>query len=84
MIDLDDFREEYREALLAANEYKRRCEKGLPADRLTDGTAGAKMVAEGIRAMQIIMALQTQAISEMFSDMQSRGKDAMRLHSADQ
>lgn len=83
MIDLKDFAEEYGAALDAANEYKRRAQKGLPSDRFADGANGEALVAQGIAAMQTIMNLQNAAIVEMYNDIQARGQDAVRLYTAD-
>lgn len=80
MVDLSDFEREYGEALEAAAEFARRKEKGIPSDRWADGHVGAVNVAIGIRAMQAIMAMQSQVISEMFADMQHRGTDATRIY----
>lgn len=81
--DIAAFSESNAEALEAATEYARRAAKGLPADRFTDGTHGARLVAQGIMAQQRIMAMQTAALMDLFGAMKQAGDDAMRLHSAD-
>lgn len=83
MIDLDDFRKEHEEAIAAANEYARRWEKGLPSDRFANGAKGEALVGRGIRAFQQIMAMQNAALIELFNEIQERGTNATRLHSAD-
>jgi hypothetical protein len=86
MITADDitaFQETNAEALQAASEYARRAEKGLPPDRWTDGTHGARMVAQGIAARDRIIAMQTAALVDLYEAMRQAGTDAMRLHSAD-
>ena len=59
--DIDAFRDYNAVALSQASEYARRAESGLPVDRWAS-TRQAYLVAQGIRAMQQIIALQTQAI----------------------
>ena len=59
--DIEAFREYNAGALSQAAEYARRAEKGLPVDRWAS-TRQAYLVAQGIRAMQQIIALQTEAI----------------------
>lgn len=81
--DISAFSESNAEALEAATEYARRAAKGLPADRFTDGTQGARLVAQGIMAQQRIIAMQTAALMDLFGAMKQAGDDAMRLHSAD-
>jgi hypothetical protein len=86
MIDADAieaFREANEPAIEAATEYARRAEKGLPSDRWTDGTHGARMVAQGIAARDRIIAMQTAALVDLYEAMRQAGTDAMRLHSAD-
>ena len=86
MITADDitaFQEANAEALQAASEYARRAEKGLPSDRWTDGTHGARMVAQGIAARDRIIAMQTAALVDLYEAMRQAGTDAMRLHSQD-
>ena len=63
--DIDEFRRRWGPSLDAANEFARRKEKGIPPDRWSDGTAGAVLVANGIRAMQQIMAWQTEALEAL-------------------
>ena len=80
MIDLSDFQEEYKEALAAAGEFSRRAQKGIPADRWYDGSAGAKLIALGIWAQQMIMAMQCNALEAFIEAEAERGKEAMRLY----
>ncbi len=63
--DIEAFAARWGDSLTAADEYARRKEKGLPSDRWSDGTAGAVLVANGIRAMQAIIALQSDALQAM-------------------
>lgn len=81
--DIDAFKSANQAAIAAADEYRRRAEKGLPADRFADGTEGAILVGRGIAAYQKIMAMQTAALMDLFGAMKQAGDDAMRLHSAD-
>lgn len=81
--DIAAFEADNADAIAAANEYVRRATKGLPADRLTDGATGAMLVAKGIFAYQCIMAVQADALAAMAQELQTRGADAMRLHSKD-
>ena len=81
--DIEAFSEDNAPAIAAASEYARRAAKGLPADRLADGARGAMLVAKGIHAYQVIMAIQTDALAVMGQELQDRGTDAMRLHSKD-
>ena len=78
MINLDDFREEYSEAINAANEFARRSRKGIPADRWASTTQLAE-VARGIRAMQRIMAMQTEALETISQDIIAAGEASMSL-----
>lgn len=81
--DIDAFEADNADAIAAASEYARRAAKGLPADRFADGADGAMLVARGIHAYQVIMAVQTDALAGMAQELQDRGTDAMRLHSKD-
>lgn len=81
--DIAAFEDDNADAIAAASEYARRAAKGLPADRFADGAKGAMLVARGIHAYQVIMAIQTEALAVMASELQQRGSDAMRLHSKD-
>lgn len=81
--DITAFQNDNANALQAASEYARRAAKGLPADRYSDGTTGARMVAQGIAAQQKIMTMQTAALVDIYEAMRQAGTDAMRLHSAD-
>lgn len=68
MISADDIEAFHRmnaEALDVANEYARRVEKGLPPDRFVTGTKNAVLVGRGIRAMQAIMEMQTEALKAL-------------------
>ncbi len=60
--DIEGFYAMNKEALDVANEYARRVEKGLPPDRFVTGTKNAVLVGRGIRAMQTIMEMQTEAL----------------------
>lgn len=82
--DIAAFEADNADAIAAANEYVRRAQKGLPADRLCDGATGALLVARGIHAYQAIMAVQADALAALADELQARGADAMRLHSKDQ
>ena len=63
--DIQAFYDRWGPSIDAAHEYARRKEKGIPPDRWSDGTAGAVNVANGIRAMQQIMAWQTEALEAL-------------------
>lgn len=78
MINLDDFREEYGEAIDAANEFARRSRKGIPADRWASTTQLAE-VAKGIRAMQQIINMQREANEAFLADMIAAGEQSMSL-----
>jgi hypothetical protein len=76
MITADDikaFEQDNAEAINAAAKYARRAAKGLPADRFTDGTKGAMMVARGIVAHQRIMAMQAAIIVDLMQAMIGKG-----------
>jgi hypothetical protein len=81
--DIAAFQEANEPAIKAATEYARRAEKGIPSDRWTDGTHGARLVAQGIAAQQHIMAMQTAALVALYGAMQASGAAAMELHSGD-
>lgn len=81
--DIDAFKADNEAALAAADEYKRRAEKGLPADRFADGTEGAYLVAQGIAAYQWIVSVQATGMLNMLDAAKQAGTDAMRLHSQD-
>jgi len=80
MIDLDDFRPEHAAALAAAAEFRRRAEKGIPADRWADGTAGAALVAQGIAIMEGLLETQADVIRAMLAEKRQSGIEAMGLH----
>ena len=62
--DIEAFHDDNASALSQASEYARRAEKGLPVDRWA--TVGqAHLVAQGIRAMQQIIGLQTEIIKAL-------------------
>lgn len=81
--DIEAFREDNEAALKAAHEYARRAQKGLPADRWCDGSAGARLVAQGIHAMNQILDAQTATLIVLMGEAHQRGEDAMRLHTKD-
>ena len=81
--DIEAFEASNEAAIKAATEYARRAQKGLPADRWTDGTTGCEMVARGIKAMQGILAMQNEMLVAAFNQIQESGAEAMRLHTAD-
>lgn len=60
----------------AAREFVRRAIKGLPDDRLYNGSQGAHRVAMGILKLGVIIADYEELEKR-------RGDDAMRIHSAD-
>ena len=66
--DISEFEKINSAAIDAAATYERRSRKGLPADRWSDGTHGAALVAEGIAAMQKIIQLQTAVMAELYKD----------------
>lgn len=63
MIDLENFREEYDEALSQATEFARRRRKGLPADRWATERQ-MHLVAKGIDAMTQIMTWQADMLKQ--------------------
>jgi hypothetical protein len=80
--DIEAFREAHGEAMDKAQEFSRRAFKGLPVDRY--GSAHDLFsVAQGIKAMDNIIELQTKLIVDLFNDIQARGSEAMRLHTQD-
>ena len=80
--DIEAFREAHSEAMDKAQEFSRRAFKGLPQDRY--GSAQDFFdVAQGIKAMDNIIELQTKLIIDLWTDIQARGSDAMRLHTQD-
>ncbi len=81
--DIDDWQADNEDALEAAKRYRERAEKGLPADRWADGANGARLVAQGIHALECIIAMQTAALEDMLEEATARGVDAMRLHKED-
>jgi hypothetical protein len=64
MIDLDDFKEQYAEALSQAAEFSRRSKKGLPGDRLASERQ-LHLVAKGIEAQMQIMAWQAETLAAL-------------------
>jgi hypothetical protein len=81
--DIEAFTEGHTDAIAAAETYVRRARKGIPPDRWTDGADGAKLVAQGIMAMQQIIAWQNDVILAMLDEPVKRGADAMGLHTQD-
>ena len=75
--DIDAFAEGHEEALSAAETYLRRARKGIPPDRWTDGADGARMVAQGIMAMQQIIDWQNDALLAMMRERAQTQRDAM-------
>lgn len=78
---LDDFYARNSKAIAAASKYARRAERGIPADRWSDGTEGALLVARGIRAQEVIMSMLSEALGAMIAAERERGYDAMAMHS---
>ena len=62
--DIDAFRDKNAEAIAQASEYARRAEKGLPVDRWASARQ-AHLVAKGIRALLILVAIQTATIEAL-------------------
>lgn len=62
--DIDAFRDEHQDALNEAAAYARRAAEGLPVDRWST-TQQAILVAKGIRALTVIIAIQTATIEEL-------------------
>ena len=77
--DIDAFQEANAPALEAAAKYVKGAEKGLPSDRWADGTAGAKLVAQGIKAQMQIMAMLTETIAAMSAQAMEQGRESMGL-----
>lgn len=67
MIDLNDWRPEYDEALEAAREFARRKNKNIPPDRWADGTLGQRKVAVGIELFDALHRAQTAALREVYA-----------------
>ena len=77
---IEAFRESNQEALAAAAEYLRRCEKGIPPDRWAS-VRGQYLVARGIKAHMQIMDWQSSMIADLInaltgSDDGSKATDA--------
>jgi hypothetical protein len=60
LIDLNDWRPEYDEAIEAADEFARRKSKSIPPDRWADGTIGLRKVALGIECYKKLLDAQTE------------------------
>jgi hypothetical protein len=78
VVDIDDFRAEHDAALKAANTFAKRARKGTPADRWAS-TAQLRLVAQGIHAMQQIMAMQTEALETISENIIAAGEESMSL-----
>jgi hypothetical protein len=70
MIDLNDWRPEYDEALEAAREFARRKNKNIPPDRWADGTIGQRKVALGIELLDALHKAQFAALREVYATLQ--------------
>lgn len=81
--DIDAFQADNGPALRAAAEFARRSRKGIPSDRWADGTAGARLVAEGIAAQQAVIVMLTQTIVEMSAAGLEAGRISMGLGNGD-
>lgn len=81
--DIEAFAEQYGPDMKAAAEFVRRAEKGLPADRWSDGEIGAQSVAKGIRALFEINSMVSGAFMTIWNEKMQAAQDAMRLHHAD-
>jgi hypothetical protein len=81
--DIEAFTDGHKDAIAAAETYLRRARRGLPPDRWATGADGARMVAQGIMALQQIIAWQNDVILAMLDEPVRRGADAMELHSKD-
>jgi len=77
--DIEAFAADNEDALKAAREYARRSDKGLPADRLSDGVTGAHMVAQGIKAQAQMIDMLAGAFLALWNEKAG----ATRLHSQD-
>ena len=64
---VDAFRAQYGEALAQAETFSRRAEKQIPADRWASERE-MHLVAKGIRAQQRIIAMQTDVILGLLSE----------------
>lgn len=74
MINLDDFTEEYADAIKAADTYLKRSKRGIPPDRWATGYLGAKAVAKGIEGYQAILQAQTAALEVMHEELEDYRK----------
>lgn len=78
--DIDAFIDENAGAMRAAEEYRRRWEKGIPSDRWTDGALGAEAVAKGIAAMEALLRFQARTLLDMAEQIEAARRDATELH----
>lgn len=74
---IERFFHDTEQARAAAVEYVRRSEKGLPPDRWTNGTEGAALVAEGIRAWIHLCRMNAAALDAYQQQERERGEQAM-------
>lgn len=75
--DIDAFKDEN---IKAAREYARRARKGIPSDRWTDGAHGAKAVADGIDALDWMLAWCVAEIERLQECIRISGDESMQAH----
>jgi hypothetical protein len=75
-IRFDDLKQDQK----TVAEFVRRAEKGLPADRWTDGAEGDKRLAAACKRLLSLVQLQASAMDAMLDDIRARGTDAMEPH----
>ena len=61
----------------AAREYARRCRKGLPEDRWSNGTDGARAVAQGIDELDWLIAWAYAEIERLNAEKVASGLASM-------
>ncbi|PNW32914.1 UNVERIFIED_CONTAM: hypothetical protein BEN50_19110 [Euhalothece sp. KZN 001] len=77
--DIDAFEAKHAANIEAAREFVRRSLKGIPRDRWAHSDDMLRDVAEGIRAMDALMAMLTQATDAMARDIERRGVQATTI-----
>lgn len=75
--DIDTFQRRWGDSMKAADEAVRRAEKGLPDDRLFDGSNGALLAMRGVWAKNQIIAMQSAALLEFIEQEAERNAASM-------
>lgn len=76
---IDEWIDGQAPAIDAARKYAERARKGLPPDRFAQGTDGARMVAKGIEALGMLIALQSDIIQALTQAQIEAGRQSMGL-----